>query len=487
VAAGPGSGPLLPGNPAHTVIVAGDGAGPTARRLAQAQGWPLFAEPTSGALGGRTAIHGYRELLTITHLAAMIEQVVVFGHPTLSRPIERLLGRDDVTVTVVAPGGGPWPDSARNAALVIDALPDSWLTDNAAEAATDTVAVELAEPATDKAADEISDKAADEMIDAKAAAGAFLRRWLAASDAAAEVIDRASAAANFDGANAALVVARAVAAATGPGDFLLVGASNPVRDLDLVLGIANGDRGAAAGTVVSNRGLAGIDGTIATATGIALGVQPDGGAASAGTAEAATGIALAVQPDGGAVSAGTAEAATGIALGVQPDGGAVSASTAAPASTAVASDSHVVRALLGDLAFVHDAGSLLRGPLEPVADLQLVVVNDDGGSIFATLEHGALAQTSADAQARFERVFGTPHGTDIAGLCAGYGAGYRLVDTVAGLRAALAEVPVGALVMAVRVPRAERYADMGPQRAETTAAAATAGQSNGETDHDGVA
>ena len=62
-------------------------------------------------------------------------------------------------------------------------------------------------------------------------------------------------------------------------------------------------------------------------------------------------------------------------------------------------------ALMGDLTFLHDQNGLVLGPDEPRPDLTIVVVNDDGGSIFALLEQGA-----DEHAASFERLFGTPHG-----------------------------------------------------------------------------
>ncbi|MFC7878876.1 2-succinyl-5-enolpyruvyl-6-hydroxy-3-cyclohexene-1-carboxylic-acid synthase, partial [Isoptericola sp. NPDC057391] len=122
----PGDDPALPGDPARTLVVAGDGAGPVARAVAEAQGWPLLAEPSSGACGGPNAVAAYRAVLGVDELAREVEHVVVFGRPTLSRPVQRLLGRPDVVVTVVAPSGGPWPDAARNAEVVVPALADRW-------------------------------------------------------------------------------------------------------------------------------------------------------------------------------------------------------------------------------------------------------------------------------------------------------------------------------------------------------------------------
>ena len=105
-------------------------------------------------------------------------------------------------------------------------------------------------------------------------------------------------------------------------------------------------------------------------------------------------------------------------------------------------------ALMGDLTFLHDSGGLLAGPEEPRPTLTIVVANDDGGGIFALLEQGAPEHAAA-----FERVFGTPHGTDLAALCAAHRIPHRAV-TVAELPDALAERNAGMQVLEVRTHRA---------------------------------
>ncbi|MDQ6895628.1 MAG: 2-succinyl-5-enolpyruvyl-6-hydroxy-3-cyclohexene-1-carboxylic-acid synthase, partial [Actinomycetota bacterium] len=102
---------VLPRGP-RTVVVAGDESGSAARVLAERAGWPLLAEPTSGARVGDHAIRTYRLLLDGS-LADEIERVVVLGHPTLSRPVTRLISRADVKV-IAAPGpGGVVTDPGR--------------------------------------------------------------------------------------------------------------------------------------------------------------------------------------------------------------------------------------------------------------------------------------------------------------------------------------------------------------------------------------
>jgi 2-succinyl-5-enolpyruvyl-6-hydroxy-3-cyclohexene-1-carboxylate synthase len=111
-------------------------------------------------------------------------------------------------------------------------------------------------------------------------------------------------------------------------------------------------------------------------------------------------------------------------------------------------------ALLGDLTFVHDQGGLAIGPHEPVPDLTIVVVNDDGGGIFTLLEPGEPGR-SAD----FERVFGTPLGVDLAALCAAHGVRHQRVASPAELRAAVTELPGGLRVVEVPVDRGGHRAE----------------------------
>jgi 2-succinyl-5-enolpyruvyl-6-hydroxy-3-cyclohexene-1-carboxylate synthase len=124
---------------------------------------------------------------------------------------------------------------------------------------------------------------------------------------------------------------------------------------------------------------------------------------------------------------------------------------------------------MGDLTFLHDSGGLTIGPHEPRPDLTLVVVNDDGGGIFALLEPGEPARA-----ADFERVFGTPTGTDLAALCSAHGVRHLLADTRGALAAAVAEPPHGITVVEVRVDRARHRAER--TRLHEVAAAAPAPQ-----------
>lgn len=321
----------------RTVVVAGDGGGRVARWVAEAASWPLLAEPSSGARSGPNAIATYRLLLE--HLGRDVERVVVFGRPTLSRPVGRLLARPEVEVVVVPGRGRVVRPGGRDVAVAEAAAPD-WVAADAPRAEPD----------------------------------GWLARWLDA-----DALARAAVAAALDGSSS-LAVAHAVAAGLPAAGLLVVGSSSVIRDLDLA-DPWDGDR-----CVVANRGAAGIDGTVSTAVGAALAHQASG------------------------------------------DGG--------PAY-----------ALLGDLTFLHDTTGLVIGPAEPRPDLTVVVVNDDGGGLFTLLEQGAPEHAAA-----FERVFATPHGTDLQALCAATSTAYALAGSLEDLRHALRPAP-GIRVVEVRTDR----------------------------------
>jgi 2-succinyl-5-enolpyruvyl-6-hydroxy-3-cyclohexene-1-carboxylate synthase len=325
----------------RTVVVAGDDAGPPARVLAERHGWPLLAEPTSGSRTGDNAIRTYRLLLDDAGLGGRIERVVVCGHPTLSRPVTRLISSPDVEVVAVRNATG-YTDPGHRVARVLD-----WPV-------------------------EVS-------------TGSTTRDWLASWKQRDAEVSRALDAflAGRDGLTPH-EVAGAVAAALPAQGLLFVGASNPVRDLDLMVPrYAVGDRR----LVIGNRGLAGIDGCVSTAVGAALG-RPRTSRAFA---------------------------------------------------------------LLGDVTFLHDTNGLLIGPDEQRPDLTIVVVNDDGGSIFASLEQGGTAYAAS-----YDKLFGTPHHVDLASLCAATRTPHWKVGSLPELQQALASPNGGIEVVEAVVTRHDR-------------------------------
>ena len=71
--------------------------------------------------------------------------------------------------------------------------------------------------------------------------------------------------------------------------------------------------------------------------------------------------------------------------------------------------------LVGDVAFLHDSNALLGLGARGV-DLTIVVIDNDGGGIFSFLPQAAALDTD-----RFELLYGTPHGLDLASLAAVHG------------------------------------------------------------------
>lgn len=97
-----------------------------------------------------------------------------------------------------------------------------------------------------------------------------------------------------------------------------------------------------------------------------------------------------------------------------------------------------VAALLGDITMVHDLGGLnaARGAQGP---LVMVVVQNDGGRIFAQLPLGHRAQGDGPLARAFTEHFLTPQGVRFEGAAAMFGVAYRRVDTRADYESALTE------------------------------------------------
>ncbi|ROS52809.1 2-succinyl-5-enolpyruvyl-6-hydroxy-3-cyclohexene-1-carboxylic-acid synthase [Frigoribacterium sp. PhB24] len=322
-----------------TLVVAGHAAGPRAEAVARALGAPLVAEVSSGARFGPHLVPSYRALLDDADFGGRVRRVVVFGHPTLSRQIPALLVRDGVEVVVVRAAGAEAYDPGRSARVVeavevARASTGSGSTDDAAhrawvgrwvhtgrrlleaEAEAEAGAARPGAGGTTGGDDETRDGATD--LTAAAVQAEFLRREV-------QLLRRP-------------VTRRALAEAlwrvSWPHDRLVLGASRLIRELDQLV---SGKKI----PVHANRGLAGIDGTIATATGIALASQRDDPAAG------------------------------------------------------------TTRVLVGDLTMLHDVGSMLLGLGETRPRLQVVVGNDGGGTIFDGLEVAATASPEAMTRVQF--------------------------------------------------------------------------------------
>jgi 2-succinyl-5-enolpyruvyl-6-hydroxy-3-cyclohexene-1-carboxylate synthase len=112
-----------------------------------------------------------------------------------------------------------------------------------------------------------------------------------------------------------------------------------------------------------------------------------------------------------------------------------------------------VHALVGDLTFLHDSTGLIFSADEPRGNVRIVVANDGGGSIFATLEQG-----QPDLASAFERVFATPHDVDLEPLVSATGAAFTRVEYLDDLSKLLGMQPSGIEVVEVRIDRSQRRA-----------------------------
>lgn len=309
-----------------------------AASLAHAWGWPLLAEPTSLVRTNANAVAAYSALLAGgdgsasgdgAQLSQEIEQLLVVGHPTLTRPIGALLAREDI-YQVVLTNRARWSDVSGQAAYV-----------TTLEQALSSLNIPGGGAGAEAGAD--ADAGGDASASADAGAGAgvggstgknaaptlWLQRWLQAGQ------QQLNATSVTKAAQMALTTWQATSQYESHSQStaihsdglessvtLMAASSMTIRYLDARLP-AGKQLKKIPGPVVANRGLAGIDGTISTAVGLAW--------------------------------------ASG-----QP-----------------------VRVIIGDLAAAHDLTGLVKAVTENEVDLQVIVLDDHGGKIFSGLEYGA--------------------------------------------------------------------------------------------------
>jgi 2-succinyl-5-enolpyruvyl-6-hydroxy-3-cyclohexene-1-carboxylate synthase len=316
--------------------------------LARAAGWPLVAEPGSGARSGPLAVGNVEALLSHAGFARthVPDLVVRVGRTGLSKALARHLGPKVPQVAIDPDGAWHDPERAVGELLVADVT------------LTCASLVRLL---------------------GVGASSEWAERWLAADAAVRGAVD---AVLDAEAAPTEPRTARDLGGVVPDGTALVVASSMPVRDLDRFLAPRDGLR------VVANRGASGIDGTVSTVLGVALGHE-----------------------------------------------------------------SGPTVALVGDLALLHDANGFLVSPDAPTVDATFVVVDNDGGGIFSFLPQAGFPGS-------FERVFGTPHGRDLADLARFHRLGYTRVEAAADLPGAVADAITGGGVrlVHVRTDRAENAA-----------------------------
>ncbi|WP_419145384.1 2-succinyl-5-enolpyruvyl-6-hydroxy-3-cyclohexene-1-carboxylic-acid synthase [Corynebacterium amycolatum] len=310
----------------RTLVIAGSNAS----HLPELEDLPTIAEPNAYA-----PAHPVHPLAAGAFAQILPEQIVLVGRPTLHRGISKLLANPDIELTVVS--------EAENHGFGVE-FPD--VTANARAVVRHVQTVGEQDPQWTKICEAASELAVKSV-----------RETLTESIEAEEPLT-------------GFHVAAALTDSLRTGDNVVLGASNPVRDASYT-GLPFPGVNTYAG-----RGAAGIDGTVATAIGIALASDREH-----------------------------------------------------------ADEIHPPRtiALMGDLTFQHDSAALAIGPLEPRPEnLTIVVANDAGGGIFETLEAGSPALRGS-----FERIFGTPQDVDFEGICQAYGVEHVHVDRLPDLLAQL--------------------------------------------------
>ena len=201
--------------------------------LAEAAGWPVLAEPASGARSGENAVSTFDSLLKSDAFAAdhRPDVVMQIGKPGLSRALSAWIGNLSIE-RILIDETGAWLDPERSLSRIVTG--DPALT-------CDALTKRLRSPPRRPSE--------------------WLKRWRDAEKKARAAVDGyLDALEHLSEAR----IARDVAALAPAGAALVVASSMPARDLNSFMVPRPGLR------VLGNRGVSGIDGLVSTALGVAL-------------------------------------------------------------------------------------------------------------------------------------------------------------------------------------------------------------------------
>lgn len=436
-----------PRKTAKTVVVLADQCPPQVAQAAQKWGLPVLTEPTVTLKPGNVVQIAHAPQVLPT-LAAEVEQVIVAGHATLSRPVASLLSREDIPIYRL-----PSLGAATN-------LTGKYIDTTASQ--VDTVFPETSSP-----------------------------RWLARWRRSAQAVERAYR--SCVDRRAVTVWQNANYAALDSRDFPHVAADTQVPTSEVIKNhvfATSGEGGQGASEVAHRLRMPSPEGTPEMGDNLReleMGIDPfalariyedvyeewvnrdpdskrESGAKAVNALSGMDSVrdaggagsvdSVLVQPDGKKVTAAGAPPLTMLGasntirafdLAARGDRGITYCANRglsgidgniATALGLAAGTGRAVRLIAGDLTCLHDLTGLLTGQLEDTPTVQVMVLNDGGGRIFATLEHGQTGNSEA-----FKRYFLTPQSFDLSALAAGLGWDYRCAQDIEELKAILCEDP----------------------------------------------
>ena len=428
-------------------------------RAVEAAGVPVFAEPTTRWRFHPNAVRAYSRVTGDAGWARAIRRVLVVGRPTLTRPVTRLLHEaraeflDSPGLRINLDGGEHrrWSDAAALGAS-LEKNPESWV--HQWRQAGEVVARELcSEWGIYQVAREIwvagtgvgfgtgaelgvgaEPGAGREPVDLFLGSSSTIRAFDAIAGLGTDLASSGSLGESGNGGisgNTLPVLGGDLGGALA--NRCAENKEDMARGQRAESGMAPHETGASpsqttptdanglARCVYANRGLAGIDGTIACAWGAALASQTARRAGNPRESRAANAVC--------------GETGVGASIDVKVSGSLASCGETGGVGEPAAH--RAMRLVLGDVSFFHDLGALVRGRLEATPNLQVVVLDNGGGQIFAGLEHGCAAPGV------LERLFLTPQIPDPVALARAAGWPAETVCDLGELRAALARPVVG--------------------------------------------